>query len=482
MLKTPEQFLEDLRSIKREVYYLGEKVENPVDHPVFRPAINSVMMTYALAQDPAYEDVMTCTSSLTGEKINRFTNIHSSRDDLLKKVKMQRLVGQKTCACFQRCAMMDASNSVFSWTYEIDKKYGTEYHKGFVEFMKYVQSNDIHMHLAVTDPKGDRSKRPSAQDDPDLHLHVVERREDGVVVRGAKCHFTGAVSGTHVLVMPTTSLRPGEEDYAIGFTIRMDAPGLKMIIGRQSCDLRKFSDSEIDVGNSEFGGLESLLIFDDVFVPNESIFLNGQTEFAGPMVDAFACYHRNSYGGCKPGEGDVFIGACALMADYLGLSKTSHMKDKLIDMTRLNETLWCCGIASASEGYQVEAGNWMVDPLLANVCKLNVTMFPYDICRMGEEMVGGLMVTAPSEADLKNPETARFIEKYLVGANGVSAENKLRLLRLIENMTLGTGAVGYKPESMHGAGSPAAQKLNLGRLGGFEVKKEMAKKIAHIKD
>lgn len=479
-MKTSAEIVEMLGKMKRNIYYRGEKIEDPVNHPVFRPSLNSVLATYDLAQMPEYEDIMTTTSHLTGERINRFSTLHMSREDLIKKVRMQRLLGSYTGACFQRCVVMDAANAFYSTTYDIDSEYGTEYHKRFVEYLKYIQSEDLNVNLAVTDPKGDRSKRPCDQADPDLFLHVVERRPDGVVVNGAKAHFTGCTNGMEAFVMPTMSLKPGDEDYAIAFALPTDAPGLTIVVGRQSSDLRKMYDGEIDNGNSEFGGIESLLVFDHVFVPNERIFLNGETEFVGPLVDMFACYHRNSYGGCKPGEGDVLIGASALFAEYNGSVKTA--KDKLVEMTRLNETIWSCGVASSYEGHQTAAGNWMVDPLLANVCKLNVTDFPYQITRLAEDIVGGILVTAPSQADLENPVTGPYLKKYFVGAKGVSAENKLRIVKLIENFCFGGGGVGYKTESMHGAGSPAAQKINITRHGGFEEKKVLAKRLAKIKD
>jgi 4-hydroxybutyryl-CoA dehydratase/vinylacetyl-CoA-Delta-isomerase len=255
-----------------------------------------------------------------------------------------------------------------------------------------------------------------------------------------------------------------------------------MVIGRQSCDTRKCEGSEMDVGNAEFGGVEALTIFDDVFVPNDRIFMNGETEFAGMLVERFAGYHRQSYGGCKVGVGDVLIGAAAVAADYNGAAKASHVKDKLIEMTHLNETLYCCGIACSAEGYPTAAGNYMIDLLLANVCKQNVTRFPYEIVRLAEDIAGGLMVTAPSEADLRDEKIGPYVEKYLRGVTAVSTESRLRILRLIENLCLGTAAVGYRTESMHGAGSPQAQRIMIARQGNLEHKKALAKAIAHIKE
>lgn len=480
-LMTGKEYIESIRKLNLQVYMFGEKIENPVDNPILRPSLNSVRATYDLAQMPEYEDLMTVTLE-DGRKINRFTHIHQSTDDLIKKVKMQRLCGQKTASCFQRCVGMDAFNAVYSTTYETDKAHGTNYHENFKKFLRYCQDNDLVIDGAMTDPKGDRGLPPSKQEDPDLYLRVVERREDGVVVRGAKAHQTGMVNSHEVLVMPTINMTEQDKDYAVSFAVPTDTEGILMIVGRQSCDTRKLEDSDMDVGNAEFGGMEALVIFDNVFVPNERIFLNGEYDFSGMLVERFAGYHRQSYGGCKVGVGDVLIGAAALVAEYNGAAKASHIKDKLIEMTHLNETLYSCGIACSSQGYKTMSGNYMIDLLLANVCKQNVTRYPYEIARLAEDIAGGIMVTAPSQKDLESPVVGKYVEKYLKGVANIPTKDRLKILRLIENLTLGTAAVGYRTESLHGAGSPQAQRIMIARQGNLNMKKELAKNIANIKE
>ena len=284
-LMTAQEYVESLRKLNTRVYMFGEKIENWVDHPMIRPSINCVAMTYALAQDPQYADLMTVKSSLTGHTINRFTHLHQSTEDLINKVKMQRLLGQKTASCFQRCVGMDAFNAVFSTTYEIDEKYGTRYHENFKKFLTFVQDNDLTVDGAMTDPKGDRSKAPSQQADPDMYVHVVERRADGIVVCGAKCHQTGSINSHWHIFMPTISMGEADKDWAVSFACPTDAEGMYMIYGRQSCDTRKLEeDASIDVGNAKFGGQEALVVLDHVFIPNEYIFLNGEYEFAGGAV------------------------------------------------------------------------------------------------------------------------------------------------------------------------------------------------------
>ncbi|OOB78775.1 MAG: 4-hydroxybutyryl-CoA dehydratase [Epulopiscium sp. Nuni2H_MBin003] len=478
-----EQYIESLRKMNFDLYVLGEKVDNAVDNPIIRPSLNSIAATYEVAEDEQYADLMTATSSLTGKKINRFTHLHQNPEDLVKKVKMLRLLGQKTGSCFQRCVGMDAANAVFSTTFETDEAYGTDYHQRFIKFWTYIQDNDFVVDGAMTDPKGDRSKSPSAQEDPDLYLRVVERREDGVVVRGCKIHQTGMVNSHEVLVMPTVAMRPADKDYAISFAVPADSEGILLIYGRQSCDTRKLEkDADIDLGNQEFGGHETIVYFNDVFVPNERIFMDGETDFAGMMVERFAGYHRQSYGGCKAGVGDVLIGATALAVEYAGAEKASHVKDKIIEMNHLNETLYSCGLACSGAGKNTKAGNCLVDLLLANVCKQNVTRFPYEITRLAEDLAGGLMVTMPSEQDYNNPKLRPIIEKYLKGVASVSTEDRMRILRLIENITLGAAAVGYRTESMHGAGSPQAQRIMISRQVNMNEKKQLAKNIAHIKN
>ena len=491
-LMTGAEYIESLRKLNTQVYMFGQKVENWVDHPIIKPSINCVAMTYELAHDPQHEDLMTATSSLTGEKINRFNHLHQSTDDLRKKVKMQRLLGQKTASCFQRCVGLDGFNAVFSTTYDCDQVNGTNYHENFKKYLAYVQENDLIVDGAMTDPKGDRSKGPSQQEDKDMFVRIVEKREDGIVVRGAKVHQTGSINSHEHLIMPTMSLGEDDREFAVAFSCPSDAEGLFMVYGRQSCDTRKIErDADVDLGNAKFGGQEALVVFDDVFIPNDRIYLCGEHDFAGMLVERFAGYHRQSYGGCKVGVGDVIIGAAALVADYNGAQKASHVKDKLIEMTHLNETLYCCGIACSAEGYQTAAGNYQIDLLLANVCKQNVTRFPYEIVRLAEDIAGGLMVTMPAQADFRsdlvvptksNMTVGQWTNKFFAAAPGVSTENRMRILRFLENICLGASAVGYRTESMHGAGSPQAQRIMIARQGNIAAKKELAKAIAGIKE
>ncbi|MCP4753137.1 MAG: 4-hydroxybutyryl-CoA dehydratase [Proteobacteria bacterium] len=478
---TAEQYEESLRKLNLVVYMFGEKVENVVDNPIIRPSMNAVAKTYEMASRPEFEDIMTATSHITGKRINRFTHIHQNADDLVRKTKMGRLMGAQTGCCFQRCVGMDAMNALSITTYNIDAKFGTQYNERFLKYLEFVQEKDLTCDGAMTDPKGDRSLPPHKQADPDLYLRVVEEKADGIVVRGAKAHQTGAVNSHEVIVMPTISMREDDRDYAVSFALPSDTEGISYIMGRQSCDLRKLEGGTIDQGNLLFGGHEALVVFDDVFVPWDRIFMYKEYEFAGQLVEQFASYHRQSYA-CKVGVGDVLIGATQTIAEYNGAERASHVKDKIIEMNHLNETLFCGSLACASEGHKEPSGTYLVNTLLANVCKQNVTRFPYEIGRLAQDIAGGLMVTLPSEKDFKAPEIGKWLEKYYRGKADVPTENRLRILRLIENLTLGTAAVGYLTESMHGAGSPQAQRIMIARQVNIKEKQKNAKKLCGIEE
>jgi 4-hydroxybutyryl-CoA dehydratase/vinylacetyl-CoA-Delta-isomerase len=376
---------------------------------------------------------------------------------------------------------MDAFNSVYITTYEIDRKHGTDYHKRFIEYLTIAEDRDWVVDGCMTDPKMDRSLRPAQE--PDGYVRIVRRTQDGIFLRGAKMHQTGAVNSHEIMVMPTIAMKEDEKDFAICAALPADAEGITYIYGRQSCDTRLLEDPaglSMDAG-SIFGGHECMMVFDDVFVPRERIFMDGEFDFTGRLVETFSGYHRSSYA-CKTGVGDVAIGAAALAAEYNGTAGASHVRDKIVEMIHLNETIWSSCVACCYKGSQTPAGNFLIDLLLANVAKQNVTRFPYEIARLLQDIAGGLVVTLPSAREFENPETKKYIELYLKGAPGSSVRSRFKLLRLIENLTMGRAAVGYLTESMHGAGSPQAQRIMISRLAELDKKKEMAKHIARIED
>ena len=476
-IRSGEQYIESLRGRDLSVFLFGERVEELVDHPIIRPSINAVARTYDLAVENP--DLATAMSPFTGERVNRFLHIAESAEDVVLQNKMQRRLGQLTGTCFQRCVGMDALNSLYSVSYEIDLAHGTDYHVRFKRFLEMTQRRGYVIGGAMTDVKGDRSLAPHQQSDPDLFVHVTKRSDEGVYISGAKAHQTGCLNSHWLIVMPTMRLVDGDEEYAIVGALPVDTKGITYVYGRQSCDSRAMEDGDQDAGNAQFAGQEAMVIFDEVFIPRDHIFMDGEREFAAMLVERFTCYHRRSYV-CKSGVGDVLIGAAAAIADYNGVEKASHIRDKLVEMTHLNETIYSTGIASSYQSHPTKSGAFICDDMLANVCKHHVTKMPYEIGRLAQDLAGGLMVTLPSQQDFAHPEVGKLLEKYLKGREGIPTKNRVRILRLIENMTLGRNAVGYLTESMHGAGSPQAQRIQIARQMQLDFKKALALELAGI--
>ena len=470
-------YLDSIKNRNLKIYLMGELIKEPLDHPIIRPSIEAMAETYELAvREP---ELASATSPYTGEKINRFLHIAESNEDLFLQNKMQRKLGQLTGTCFQRCVGMDAFNALHSVTFEIDEQHNTEYHKNFINFLTEMHKFNLVIGGAMTDVKGDRSKLPYEQEDEDVYLRIVKRTEDGVYVKGAKAHQTGCINSHWMVVMPTLRLSDKDTDYAIVGAIPVDAEGITYIYGRQSCDTRSMEPGEYDVGNKYFAGQEAMVIFDDVFIPNKYIFMNGEYEFASMLVERFTTYHRRSYV-CKSGVGDVLIGAAATIAEYNGVEEASHIKDKLVEMNKLNETIYATGIASSLQGSITKSGNFINDDLLANVCKQHVTKETYEIGRIAQDLAGGLVGSMPSGIDFNEGTMSEDLKKYLKGKKDINSEDRVKILRLIENMTLGRNAVAYLTESLHGAGSPQAQRVQIRRRVDIEEKKDFAKKLSGI--
>ena len=471
--------MESLRDLKIRAYVNGERVACIVDHPAIAPHINTVAKTYELAHQPEHRDVMTVESHLTGERIHRYTHIFQNADDLVKKIQMLRLLGQTTGTCFQRCVGLDALNALYAITCDIDQGEGTDYHERFKQHLARVQASDLMLAGAMTDPKGYRALRPGQQPDPDQYLHIVERRDDGVVIRGANLHNTGGINLHEILVMPGTGLKEEERDFAVACAVPADAEGVVFIFGRQSNDSRKL-EGGCDIGNPRFGvvGGEAMVVFDDVFVPNEHVFMNGETRYCGTLVNYFATWHRANYGGCKGGNADVLIGATAKMTKVLGTDKNSVVRDKLTEMIHLNETTYASAIGASAMGYVLPCGSFMVDPMMANTVKHNITRNVYQIGRLSHDLAGGFLATMPGQKSFENPEIAKYVEKYHQANPEYETQERVKFGRYIENMTSVTTMV----EAVHGAGSPQAQRIAMLGQADIDTKIKMAEAVIHGDD
>jgi 4-hydroxybutyryl-CoA dehydratase/vinylacetyl-CoA-Delta-isomerase len=478
-LVTADDYIRSLRGRAMQVYFMGERVPEPVDHPVIRPSINAMAETYRLASERP--ELASARTEIGGCHTNRFLHVPVSPTDLVTKHEMQRELGRRTGTCFQRCVGLDAISTCHSVTFDVDAKCGTPYHQRFLAFLRRAQQANIVIGGAMTDPKGDRSKPPHQQRDLDLFLRVVRRDERGIYVSGAKMHQTGAVNSHWLIFMPTMRMTEADRDWSVVGAVPVDAPGLTYIVGRQTNDTRVVDGGPLDAGNAQFAGQESLIVFEEVFVPYEHVFLDGEWSYASSLVERFTTYHRSSYV-CKTGLGDVMIGAAATAAEFNGVEAASHIKDKLVEMTHLNETIYSSCMAAAWQSKPVASGAYINDEMLSNVAKHNVTRFPFEIARLAQDIAGGLLVTMPSERDLQHNEIGPLIRKFLQGKDGVDTVDRMRILRLIENMTIGRNAVGYLTESLHGAGSPQAQRIQIARAMKLEDKKARARKLAGVSE
>lgn len=464
-MRTADQYVQSLRDRPIELWVDGTRVVDPVDHPKVRPAIHAVAETYALAHEPEHAALATAHSELIDAPVNRFTHLFREPGDLVKKIALQRILGRRTGTCFQRCVGMDGLNALFLASWEA----GPDAHERFVGWLRGVQQRDEVVCGAMTDPKGDRRKRPPEQ--PEAYLRVVERRADGIVIRGAKLHQTGAANAHQILVMPGQALREGEQDFAVACAVPVGAPGVVMVLGRQPSDDRK---GTVDAGNARYSGQEVVVLFDDVFVPSDHVFLDGQLPAVAALVDAFSGFHRASYGGCKPGNLDVLVGASAQLADWQGTRNVPAVRDKLVEMVHLTETIHGVGLAASTKSTRHDSGIWLVDKVLANVCKQNVTRMPYEVVRLAEDLAGGLVSTMPSLADLDHPRYGRMLQ------TAVGSRQRASMLRLVEWMTSGAGSVPLRIECMHGAGSPAAQRLVLDRATDWSERMALARRLAGL--
>jgi len=474
-LRTKEEYHEKLRSMRPNLYIDGELVDRFDER--LRPAINVIDATYDLTHLPEYDGLVTAKSHLDGATINRFTHIHQSSDDLLKKQEMTRLYCRKVGGCIQRCMGIDGMNALSVVTHEVDQACGTEYHARFLEYLRHFQENDVVACCAQTDVKGDRSKRPHEQVDPDLYLRIVEKRKDGIVVRGAKAHNTAAPYVEEIIVVPTRLLTPEEGDWAVAFAVPADASGVMLVTRPSAPRARKHLATP-----GPFGSADSLTVFDDVFVPWERVFLCGETMFGGRLALLFATYHRHSYTGCKPAVSDIMMGLSALVAEYNGLGKASHVRDKLADLIAVAELVYAAGIAASVKAHRASSGTYIPEPMYANVGRYHAGVNIYHEFEILTDLAGGLSATLPLEGDFSSEQTAEVLAKYIMRNPDISPEKQHRCFRLISDIVCSAHGGLSQVAGLHGGGSPIMEKIAITGLYDLESRKQIAKYLAGIED
>ncbi len=487
-MRTREQYLEGLRKMRRNLYLNGEKIDR--DDEIQRPTINTMALTFDYAHDPKYECLCTATSHLTGEKINRFCHIHQSKDDLHKKQDMTRLLCQVAGGCIQRCMGIDAANALYNVSYEADKQNhgATEYHQNFIKWLERFQREDLVGCCAQTDVKGDRMKRPSEQKDPDLYVRVVERKADGIVVRGAKLHISEASVADEILVVPTRALLPEEKDWAVAFALPADWEGIKQIVSVHNLRERRHFKRGFSPGYTD-----SYVIFDDCFVPWERVFLCGETIHGGACALLFALFHRHSYSGCKPALGDLMLGAVALAAEYNGIAKAPHVRDKLAEIILVAELGYAAGFTASELGkpelyvpgvgfVPYGPGSYIPHSIYANVGRCLTGEAVYREAEILCDIAGGIPATFPYEGDFLNPETRDLLYKYITRNPSVHPEDAAQLWRYIGDILCSASGGIHLMGSYHGGGSPVMEAIAITSQYDIESRKRMVKRLAGIQD
>lgn len=474
-MRTSKEYLEKLAGMKANLYLDGEIIGR--DDPRIVHAAGTIGKSFDWVSKPEYERLLVATSHLSGEKINRFTHIHQSADDLYLKQEMTRVLSSRVGGCIQRCMGIDALNALSVSTKNADIKYGTSYHERFLNYMRYFQENDLVGCGAQTDSKGDRSLRPSEQPDPDQYLHVVERKSDGVVVRGAKLHNTMAPYADEIIAFPTRALGKNEKDYAIAFAIPADTEGIYLIT--RIAESPKHAPG-LESPFNEFSDVESFTVFDNVFVPNERIFINGETEFGGETALLFALYHRHSYCGCKPGIGDMMTGIAALAADYNGVENQSHIKEKLADMISVGELVYAAGLAAALKSQKAPSGTQIPNIMYANVGRRHAGVNIFHEANILVDITGGMPVTIPLSKDYNSTLVGDFVRKYSARRAGVSEENHYRAMLLASDLMASEITSVLLIAGVHGGGSPQMEDIAILQSGNLKGKKDIAKYLAGI--
>jgi 4-hydroxybutyryl-CoA dehydratase/vinylacetyl-CoA-Delta-isomerase len=476
-IRTREEYIESLKKQRPNIYMDGEKIEDMVDHPAFQVGLNSAAVTFDQANDPAYRDLARVWSPIVDEEISRWTHLMQDERDALAKVELMKALGDLLCPCYYRCMTSDLLQSAWAVSFEIDGNHNTSYHQNVVEIVKQAQRNDWIIGGGIVSPKGDRSKGPSEQADPDMYLHVVEKRADGIVVRGAKAHGTAAPY-TDMLCIAEMQFLP---DYCVGFFTPVDTEGITYI-----CKAAHAPSEAKEMDNplsSKFGGhVEAMIVFDDVLVPWERVFMCGECESIltfGPMLAASHLWHKCM---CRWANMDLSIGATALIADYNSVEGAPHVQDHMNEMAMDAEMVYSCAVAAAVEGWKHDSGVYC--PKMAPVAAGKV----YSARKLGEnryymqDAAGGLVATMASEKDYRSPIVGKYLEKYYRGREGVPTENRVRAFKLIEDMTASEFAGWYHVMCITGGGAVQTFKGLAGMECDFERCKSKARLAAGIEE
>ena len=483
-LMSGDDFRESLRRYKPRVFLDGQAVASVADEPGFAPGINAIALTYDYALKPRYAPIMTAVQHTSGKLVNRLTHINTSSGDLLNKLEAVRLVCQET-GCAQRYLTHDALNAIGQVSARIDDAKGsTEHSARFRDYLHRVQDQDLTLGIAMTDAKGDRSKRPHEQANVDSYVHIVERNVRhngrlGIVISGTKAIVTGAPYMHELLVMPCRNMGREDADFAVCCAVPVDAEGIT-IIARPAGRPGEKVEHGAPLFSRKYGQSTGVVMFDKVFVPWESVFYAGDWEHSGHLTYSYATHHRHTCIGARAGFGDLLIGAGALMCEANGFDpgKESHLREQMVELITITESFFACGVAASVYGKADEhSQTFMPDPVFSNIGKLLLATKIYDMHRIAHYVSGGLIVTLPGPDEDHNPETGAKLSEVLRANPDVPYEQRIETARFIEDLTAGYQGGWYSVISLHGGGSPAAMKQEIYRNYPIGSKVELVERI-----
>ncbi|WP_338413498.1 4-hydroxyphenylacetate 3-hydroxylase N-terminal domain-containing protein [uncultured Sphaerotilus sp.] len=478
-LMSGSDYRESLRRRRPTVYVDGRRVESVADEPSLAPGVNALAYTYDFARDPKFAPVALATQASRGKVVNRMLHVNESAGDLLNKLEAVRLLCQET-GCAQRYLAHDALNGLAQVSARIDDARGTTEHRArFAAFLARVQDEDLSLGIAMTDAKGDRSKRPHQQANPDTYVHVVERNGKGIVISGTKAIVTGAPYMHELLVMPSRNMGPEDADFAVCCAVPVDAPGLTIVARPAGRPGEKLEHGSA-LFSRKYGQSTAVVIFDQVFVPWERVFYAGEWEHSSTLTYSYATHHRHSCIAARAGFGDLLIGAGALMCEANGFDpgEKSQLREPMVELIKITEGFYACGVAASVYGTQDPYyGNFMPEPVFSNIGKLLLATQIYDMHRLAHEVSGGLIVALPGPDEDHNPATAATLSEVLRANPSVPYDKRIEVARFIEDLTASYQGGWYSVISLHGGGSPAAMKQEIWRNYPVGSKVELVERL-----
>ncbi|MGI9384552.1 MAG: 4-hydroxyphenylacetate 3-hydroxylase family protein [Methyloligellaceae bacterium] len=473
MLMTGQDYRESLRRYSPRVFLDGDQVESVADEPRLAPGVAAVGLTYDLALDARYAHLMTAREGTTGETVNRMVHIDRTPQDLIEKLEASRLVCREV-GCAQRYLVGDGLCAVYQCTHRMDAENGTDTHQRLLAYLHRVQGEDLTIGIAMTDGKGDRSLRPHQQSNADTYVHIAERRKDGIVIRGAKAIVTGAPYMHELLVMPCRNMTEADAEFAVCCAVPVDAEGVTIVsrpAGRPGENAAKFS--------AKFGQCTAVVIFDDVFVPWETVFLAGEWQYSQFLTSTYATHHRRTCIGARAGFGDLLIGAGVLMMEANGLdaADSPHLRNDMVELIKIVEGFYACGVASSVYGFQDPSGVYQPDGVFANVGKLLMATQIYDMHRLAHDVSGGLVVALPGPDEDHNPQTKGDMTAMLATRPDIPHEHRMEVSRLMHDLTASDTAGWYSMISLHGGGSPEAMRREIYRYYPLEERRQLVERL-----